>query len=99
MEALHPPGWIQEDGLDQLSVSFGLLSRSIAGCKVQLMNRECGLKVTVLRESILAFWQGVLQDVLFLDLERAAPEEYVLGRLSAAVNATGAACSREMVCG
>lgn len=55
MDALHPPGWIQEDGLDQLSISFGFLSRSTAGCKVQLMNRECGLKVAVPRGSMLAF--------------------------------------------
>lgn len=26
MEALHPPGQIQEDGLDQLSIGFGILS-------------------------------------------------------------------------
>lgn len=38
-------------------------------------------------------------DLCVLDLERAAPEEYVLGRLGAAVNATGGACSREMMCG
>lgn len=26
LEALHPPGQIREDGLDQLSISFGFLS-------------------------------------------------------------------------
>ena len=26
LEALHPPGRIREDGLDQLSISFGFLS-------------------------------------------------------------------------
>lgn len=26
MEALDPPGWIREDGLDQLSIDFGFLS-------------------------------------------------------------------------
>lgn len=62
MEALRPPGWIQEGSLDQLSISFGFLSRSIAGCKVRLMNRKRHLKVTVPSGSILGFWQGVLQD-------------------------------------
>lgn len=99
MEALHPPGWIQEDELDQLSISFAFLSRSIGGCKVQLMNRKRGLKVTVPSGSILGFCQGVSGwlDLYVLDLESAAPEGYVLGRLSAAVNATGAVCSREML--
>lgn len=36
-------------------------------------------------------------DLCVLDLERAAPEEYLSGRLSAGINAARAACSRELV--
>lgn len=62
MEAPHPPGWIREDGLDQLSISFGFLSWSVAGSEVRVSNRKRGLKVTVLSGSVLGFWQGFLWD-------------------------------------
>lgn len=36
-------------------------------------------------------------DLCVLDLERAAPEECFLGRLSEGINAARATCSREMM--
>lgn len=72
---------------------------SIAGCKVQQINRKHGLKVTVPSGAVLGFWQGILWDgwtsVSWIWRGQLLRSIF-LGRLSAGINAARATCSREM---
>jgi len=79
----------------------------VAGCKIQLINRKCGLKVTVPSGSVLGFWQGVLWDGWtavswiwrgqLLRMLGSSEGEYFLGMLSVGINAAGATSGREMM--